>query len=957
MRRLFLFLFIFLGGRGISQNTFPQDKAIINLYSDTATTARLNNIYGRQIAESNHYIYLVKVQIANLALLKKQFKTQIKRQLNINWFIVKAERSAIQNNIFIEQYFIANNNWKFSPTLLSKLSEPPPNKNFIFLVEVNDSSLFIKLINHHGAEVSILSTHRNGKIFRIIASFSFIKTTLLGDENILFVDLKLIAPKEETVINDYDNSANDINLFLSKYPEINGEGLTVSVKENLFDTTDIDFKGRYKPTTLGSEEMMSHATTMATLIGGGGNSFYTGKGIAWRCNLSSSDFAVLLPDPNSAYRQYNISVQNHSYGVGVENFYGSDAAAYDQSMIDNPSLLHIFSAGNSGDVADSIGPYKGLTGFANITGSFKQAKNILVVGSVDSFYNVPLLSSKGPAYDGRIKPDLVAYGNEGSSGAAAITSGTALAVQSAYAHLHSDSLPGNALVKAVIINSADDVFTQGPDFYSGYGNVNAYRAVKDILSGIFFSGSIRQDETIDFTITIPLNTKNLKVALVWDDTPAQTNAFTALVNDLDLQLEQANNHKIFLPWVLNCAPDIDSLNELPKRERDSLNVVEQITIDDPEAGNYIIHVKGHDVSMSAQSFYVAYRFDTVKSFQFVSPSANDHFTSGGNNIFRWNSTYTTQTGKLEYSVDNGTSWKLINSNVDLSKKYYQWTAPDTFTLAIARMIIGNDVYVSDTFNFSKQLYPQVGFNCTDSVLIYWNKVNGITKYKIYRLGSQYLEPVATIADTNIILYNTTPPFIAVTTVFDSSHTGVNSYTFNYTTQGVACYISNFLADLNANNNALLQLTLGTTFNLKSVQFEELTTNGWNTIATIQPVTNTELNYEDDSLHNGINTYRAVVTLTNGDTIYSSTASVYYFSNNIFVMMPNPLPRGQNLTILSNNFSTNMLVIYDMLGRKVLQKDISETREEIPAASLARGIYIVTIFNDDKKLFAGKLIIE
>ena len=149
--------------------------------------------------------------------------------------------------------------------------------------------------------------------------------------------------------------------------------------------------------------------------------------------------------------------------MSVENFYGSDAAAYDQSMIDNPSLLHIFSAGNSGNLADSVGQYKNSTGFANITGSFKQAKNILVVGSVDSFYNVPLLSSKGPAYDGRIKPDLVAYGNEGSSGAAAITSGTALAVQSAYAQLHGDSLPANALVKAVIINSADDVYNPGPD--------------------------------------------------------------------------------------------------------------------------------------------------------------------------------------------------------------------------------------------------------------------------------------------------------------------------------------------------------------------------------------------------------------------------------------------------------------------------------------------------------------
>src|SRR6185436_13409617 len=137
-------------------------------------------------------------------------------------------------------------------------------------------------------------------------SFSFIRITLLADENILFIDLKLNIPKEETVVNDYDNSVNDINLFFTKYPAINGDGLTGSVKENLFDTTDIDFQGRYKPTTLGSKEMTSHATTMATLIGGGGNLFYTGKGIAWGCNLSSSDFSVLLPDSNEAYKQYNI---------------------------------------------------------------------------------------------------------------------------------------------------------------------------------------------------------------------------------------------------------------------------------------------------------------------------------------------------------------------------------------------------------------------------------------------------------------------------------------------------------------------------------------------------------------------------------------------------------------------------------------------------------------------------
>ncbi len=249
--------------------------------------------------------------------------------------------------------------------LLSKRNELSLSKNFIFLIEVSDSRSLVNLTNQYAAQASILSTHKNGKIFRVKTSFSFVAKTLLDDENILFVDIKFNTPNEETVINDYDNSVNDINLFFAKYPAVNGKALTVSVKENLFDTTDIDFKGRYKHTTLTSTQITSYATTMTTLIGGASNSFYTGKGIAWCCNLSSSDFAVLLPDANSAYRQYNISVQNHSYGVGVENFYGSDAAAYDQSMIDNPSLLHIFSAGNSGNLADSIGQYKDLTGFAN----------------------------------------------------------------------------------------------------------------------------------------------------------------------------------------------------------------------------------------------------------------------------------------------------------------------------------------------------------------------------------------------------------------------------------------------------------------------------------------------------------------------------------------------------------------------------------------------------------------
>ncbi|MBK7869384.1 MAG: hypothetical protein IPJ74_01215 [Saprospiraceae bacterium] len=50
----------------------------------------------------------------------------------------------------------------------------------------------------------------------------------------------------------------------------------------------------------------------------------------------------MIPENPKYYDTLNISVQNHSYGVGIENYYGADAAAYDASVINRPELLHIF---------------------------------------------------------------------------------------------------------------------------------------------------------------------------------------------------------------------------------------------------------------------------------------------------------------------------------------------------------------------------------------------------------------------------------------------------------------------------------------------------------------------------------------------------------------------------------------------------------------------------------------
>jgi hypothetical protein len=104
------------------------------------------------------------------------------------------------------------------------------------------------------------------------------------------------------VINGSDLSLNAVFYAQDKYPLLTGKGLTVSVKENLPDTADIDFRNRYTSTNLESAILSSHATIMSTLIAGAGNTYYTGKGVAYKAGLTNVSFQILLPEHDSAIK-------------------------------------------------------------------------------------------------------------------------------------------------------------------------------------------------------------------------------------------------------------------------------------------------------------------------------------------------------------------------------------------------------------------------------------------------------------------------------------------------------------------------------------------------------------------------------------------------------------------------------------------------------------------------------
>lgn len=847
--------------------------------------------------------------------------------------------------------------YKCTPALQARLQSQLTDKHF-FTLTIADTVAFTHFTQQHSKALEVKGIWREAQVYLIYMSDLFFQQQVLPLPYLRFADSRTTQPVDELAIGNFNQAFNSINMVKAVYPQLTGEGLTVSVKENRFDTSDIDFRQRILNTGIAGKTASSHASTMATLIGGAGNTYYTSAGVVKGVTLSSASYEVLLPD-TAAYAQYNISVQNHSYGVGIENYYGADAAAYDISMLRDTVLLHVFSSGNAGSSAASSGRYQGLTGFANITGSFKMAKNVLTTGSLDASFGVPALSSRGPAYDGRIKPELVAYGEDGSSGAAALTSGTALLLQHAWRLQQAGTLPASTLLKAVLINSATDILQPGPDYLSGFGSLNAWKAVNTLLRRQYLYGNVAQNGSSSFAVTVPEQAANLKITLAWNDTAATPNAPVALVNDLDLELYHPASGNSWQPWILYPAAKADSLLLPAHRGRDSLNVTEQITLSTPLPGEYLLRVKGHQVN-NRQSFYIAYQWDTLQQFYWTSPVHTDHFLPGEDNIFKWEYSGPATSGTLAVSYDKGIHWQTIDNAVPLHAPYYRWAAPDTFTAAIARMEINDRAFTSESFTICNQPYPAVGFSCTDSLLLYWRRLPGAAAYRLYQLQGKYLQPTESpVNDTSIILYHpvTTSNYYAVQPIAGDGTAGNISYAVDYLLQGAACYFSSLQADLQTDNTGRINVQLGSLYNINSIDIEKRTGAGWVKLRTYPVTTAMQYTLTDSNLINGPNTYRCALNTITGGVIQSDAASLYYWGNEDFILYPNPVTGNVPLQLLSKNPFNKTATLYHNSGKKIWQLPVNNSLEQFSVAGLPSGTYLLVIHEQAKKLAVKKLVIQ
>lgn len=535
-----------------------------------------------------------------------------------------------------------------------------------------------------------------------------------------------------------------------------GEGVVVGIGDDGAIGPHADYKGRLQQ-PFATASTGNHGDHVAGTVFGAGNVNPQGMGMAPGAEVFYRTYPGNLQNIVTDYNQHNVRITNSSYSDGCNTGYTNNARNMDIQTRQLPSLLHVFSAGNNGTQNCNF-----ISGWGNITGGHKQAKNVIAVGNINALDSIHSSSSRGPARDGRVKPEVVANGTNvfstidphtyasftGTSMASPGAAGTLATIYHAYKTFYNQE-PNSALIKAHLMNTADDLGNRGPDFRYGFGRINARRAILAIQNNQNFSDTIVQNQTRTFTLELPANVAQLKVMLYYHDREALANAQKTLVNDLDMTITFGNT--TYFPLILNPAPNVAALTSAAVPGIDSVNNVEQIVIDTPAQGLYTITVTGKSVPFPAQEFFVVYDVITNDLVLSYPNGPEISWEPGSQQIIRWEAPAGTQPFQLHISADSGATWVAINTNIPAPTRRFQWTVPANLagrywirlTRGTQQVISAHPVHIIGA--------PQnitVNRACPDTVTLTWNAVPNALGYYITRLGQKYMEIYDTVVGQN-----------------------------------------------------------------------------------------------------------------------------------------------------------------------------------------------------------------
>lgn len=322
----------------------------------------------------------------------------------------------------------------------------------------------------------------------------------------------------------------------------------------------------------------------------------------------------------------------HLYSLAIDDFTWGDG-----------DLLPIFAAGN-------WGPARG------VMGQEAQSKNAMTVGSSGNgsginstgLDNLAFDSARGPANDGRLKPDIIAPGDvvrsaydcnsipgcypeaSGTSLAAPMIAGAAAMVRQYMVEgwypggaplPGAGFVPSAALLKALLINSAVEIsgseaYGNGELFYpnnqQGWGRVlldNTLHFAGDLRTLLVddHRAGVGAGEPAVFRFRVKNPAEPLEVTLAWMDAPDADFSPPHLVNDLDLRVI-APDGTVYLGNQYSISTQAESIPNPTggacagkQGPGDCLNNVESVYVrTGVQAGLWRVEVLGYDVPMGRE---------------------------------------------------------------------------------------------------------------------------------------------------------------------------------------------------------------------------------------------------------------------------------------------------------------------------------------------------------------------
>ncbi len=413
---------------------------------------------------------------------------------------------------------------------------------------------------------------------------------LLREEEVRWVEVVSAQPR---AWNEQCASFSRVDVAQAAPLGLTGEGVHVAIMDEYsVDATHGDFGGRVTEVTdygwaYWDATGNAHATNVAGTILGDGAGKAAARGMAPGALGYTFPFYrwYALDAKVTAFGDYAIEIDNNSWSgwngweaslpdVGLSWWtwvsgspgfgdYSAEIGDLDGLAADTGVLVN-FSSGNQADddgnwLVDAYGEYPLAHYHYNLsTGRIDfpkydrhmvdgdggcisppaTGKNGLVVGSVDERGNLSPFSGHGPVSDGRVKPDLVAVGENvlstfpgdlhgtvsGTSSACAVVSGIAALVIEAWERNHASG-PRLDVLRGLLLHTARDAGRPGPDYDFGWGVADAGAAAALALGetgrGTAFhrTGSAAAGATREFLLKVTDGRLPLRVTLAWTDSP------------------------------------------------------------------------------------------------------------------------------------------------------------------------------------------------------------------------------------------------------------------------------------------------------------------------------------------------------------------------------------------------------------------------------------------------------